>query len=1093
MKSSTICCPAGVFSRKSVCIFRKAWGTALLLLLIPFATLAQVVEPFKPRTSAATPARTVYNIKGDFVLIGNTNLTLQTYGDNLGNGNRQMAFVDVDGDPNTVNSSSATLAFSDEGGQADPACSNIVYAGLYWTGRAHNDGSSPMTFEVGGKTVDKRQVKLKKAGGAYQTITAGPSDIYYPSGAHGNMYSAYAEVTDIVRANGTGEYFVADLAVQAERGDPTGFYGGWGMVVVYENPSMERRAITVFDGHAYVASAAGTFELGVAGFNTPPTGAVGVKMGMMAGEGDVEITGDTFALRGWQPNTSIPQDHFLPNEQGVTNNFFNAEISSSITRNPNLKNNTGLDIKFIELDNSDKKYIRNNQTSTSFLYNSTQDTYIIFSIVFAVDDYVLEVEANSILTAVNGVPVADQHNPPMVRPGDRLSYCLEVKNSGNESVSNAVVAIPMPHAGIFLSESGTAHPSVAPPSPPAYDAAAGTLVWDLGILPVPGNPNTVLAKLCYDIEVTADCYLLTSQRCAPSLLVDGRISGTGTVTGLDVGRAGDFIFGFADGKGTCAGLPITEPTPVPIDIGAAGCTGGEAKHVLFCAADVVNEEIPLSRIAGDFPDGTRFYSAISGSGQGAGTEYSVAVPFPGVTGSQVVYYAVPPGRSAGCYLTFSIQVDAACGVATEKTVADADANGRADAGEELTYTIRVANNFTKPVTVDIADLVPANTVYLSHSAGGSYDSGTGIITWNNLLVPANRDLTVTFVVKVVDDLTGIPEIKNTATVTGPDLPLPQTPKADIDTNPILGLELTKTADRTKRYGILGEKIEYTIRVKNVGNVALTDIVVTDANADDPDVGTVLLPPGQAHFFTAYHTVEQTDIDDGYVYNIALATGKYATNGGSVTAESEDSDPCSICPVDPACPTCTVVPLLGRPIIAVDDAYEHPWSGSDIVMGSVLDNDTFDGQPIVPAKVTLTPLTPSDPGLRMVSDGTVIVSGTLRPGRYEYPYRICEMAVPDNCSDATAVIVIQLDDLFIPGAFTPNGDGDNDLFEILGEEEYDRIELTVINRWGNEVYRSNDYRNSWGGYNLNNGTYYYIIKAWKGEEMDLRKGFLLLSR
>jgi len=1056
---------------------------------------AQVVVPFKPRASAATPSRTVYNIKGDFAMIGNTNLTLQTYGDNTGNGNRQMAFVDVDGDPSTVNSSSSTLVFSDEGGQADPACSNIVYAGLYWTGRAHNEGPSPMTVEVGGgKTLDKRQVKLKKAGGAYQTITAGPSDIYYPSDQHGNMYSAYAEVTDFVRANGTGEYFVADLAVQAGRSDPTGFYGGWGMVVVYENPSMERRAITVFDGHAYVASGAGPYEFGVSGFNTPPTGAVGVKMGMMAGEGDVEIPGDTFTLRGWQPNTSIPQDHFLPNEQGVANNFFNAEISSSITRNPNLKNNTGLDIKFIELDNTDKRYIQNKQDSTTFLYNSTQDTYVIFSIVFAVDDYVLEVEANSTLTAVNGAPVADQHRPPAVKPGDRLSYCLEVKNSGNEAIGNAVVAIPMPHAGLFLSAAGTAHPSVTPASPPAYDAATGTLVWDLDVLPVPGDPKTVLAKLCYDIEVTADCYLLTSQTCAPALLVDGRISGTGVVTSVEVGDAGDFIFGFADGKGTCVGLPITEPTPVPIDISASGCTGGEAKHVLFCAADVTNEEIPVSRIADDFPDGTRFYSDISGSGQGAGTEYTVAVPFPGITGSHVVYHAVPPGGPAGCYLTFSIQVDAACAVSTEKTVADADANGLADGGEELTYTIRVANNFTKPVTVDIADQVPANTVYVSNSAGGSYDGGTGIITWNGVIVPANRDLTVTFVVRVTDDLTGISEIKNTATVSGPDLPQPQTPTADINTNPILALELTKTADRTKDYGILGEAIIYTITVKNTGNVTLTDIVVTDANADDPDVGTVLtLPPGQSRSFPARHTVSQTDIDARYVYNIAEATGKYATNGGSATAESEDTDPCAICPVDPACPTCTVVPLLRRPIIAEADRYEPEWSGFDIVTASVLDNDTFDGQPIDPAKVTLTPLTPSDPGLRMVSDGTIIVSGTLRPGRYEYPYRICEAAVPDNCSDAVAVIVLQLDDLFIPGAFTPNGDGDNDLFEIVGAEEYDRIEFTVINRWGNEVYRSRDYRNTWDGRNLNNGTYYYILKAWKGEDMELRKGFLLLRR
>jgi len=593
--------------------------------------------------------------------------------------------------------------------------------------------------------------------------------------------------------------------------------------------------------------------------------------------------------------------------------------------------------------------------------------------------------------------------------------------------------------------------------------------------------------------VTEDCYLLAGRTCSPSLLMDGRISGTGAVTQVGVGDAGDFIFGFMPGRGSCAGLPITEPTPVPIDIAASGCTGGEVRPILFCAADVLNEEIPVSRIAAHFPDGTRFYSDISGTGEGAGTEYGPAVPFPGVAGTHVSYYAVPPGRPAGCYLTFSIQVDAACEVSTEKTVAEADGNQLADAGEELTYTITVANPFNKPITVTIADQVPANTAYLSCSAGGSHDAGTGIVTWGNLIVPAHRALSVTFVVRVVDDLTGIPEIKNTATVTGPDLPSPQTPTADINTNPILRLELTKTADRTKIYRKPGEVIVYTITVRNTGNVTLTDVEITDSNADDQQLaGSLVLAPGDVRTFKAEHTIVQTDIEDGYVYNIATATGK-AFNGGTATDESKDTDPCALCPVDPTCPNCTIVPISWIPIIAVDDEHEQEWSGFSFVTGSVLENDTFDGLPIDIGKVVLIPLTPSDPGLQMLPDGTIAVSGTLKPGRYEYPYRICEIADPDNCSQAVAVVSILLDRLFIPNVFTPNGDGANDLFEILGADAFDSIDLTVINRWGNEVYRSRDYRNDWNGGRLNNGTYYYVVRASKGEHTEVHKGFVLKKR
>src|SRR5690606_36226546 len=59
-----------------------------------------------------------------------------------------MEYVDVDNDPNTLNSSSAFLNFSDENG-ADPDCSNIIYAGLYWTGRTGRDNQTDVnTFEV---------------------------------------------------------------------------------------------------------------------------------------------------------------------------------------------------------------------------------------------------------------------------------------------------------------------------------------------------------------------------------------------------------------------------------------------------------------------------------------------------------------------------------------------------------------------------------------------------------------------------------------------------------------------------------------------------------------------------------------------------------------------------------------------------------------------------------------------------------------------------------------------------------------------------------------------------------------------------------
>ena len=72
--------------------------------------------------------------------------------------------------------------------------------------------------------------------------------------------------------------------------------------------------------------------------------------------------------------------------------------------------------------------------------------------------------------------------------------------------------------------------------------------------------------------------------------------------------------------------------------------------------------------------------------------------------------------------------------------------------------------------------------------------------------------------------------------------------------------------------------------------------------------------------------------------------------------------------------------------------------------------------------------------------------------------------------------------FIPGGFSPNGDGVNDKF-VIENIGFKRVSLEVFNRWGNRVYRSNDYQNDWDGrctegisigQDLPEGTYFYIV-------------------
>jgi gliding motility-associated-like protein len=51
-------------------------------------------------------------------------------------------------------------------------------------------------------------------------------------------------------------------------------------------------------------------------------------------------------------------------------------------------------------------------------------------------------------------------------------------------------------------------------------------------------------------------------------------------------------------------------------------------------------------------------------------------------------------------------------------------------------------------------------------------------------------------------------------------------------------------------------------------------------------------------------------------------------------------------------------------------------------------------------------------------------------------------------------------LWIPDAFTPDGDGLNDVYEIIGSPF--PLHLTVFDRWGSVVFDGEDYQNDWDG-------------------------------
>ncbi len=63
------------------------------------------------------------------------------------------------------------------------------------------------------------------------------------------------------------------------------------------------------------------------------------------------------------------------------------------------------------------------------------------------------------------------------------------------------------------------------------------------------------------------------------------------------------------------------------------------------------------------------------------------------------------------------------------------------------------------------------------------------------------------------------------------------------------------------------------------------------------------------------------------------------------------------------------------------------------------------------------------------------------------------------------------EIIIPNGITPNNDNYNDTWVIEGCEN---CEVYIYNRWGNKVYYSENYDNSWDGGKNPSGAYYYVI-------------------
>jgi gliding motility-associated-like protein len=244
---------------------------------------------------------------------------------------------------------------------------------------------------------------------------------------------------------------------------------------------------------------------------------------------------------------------------------------------------------------------------------------------------------------------------------------------------------------------------------------------------------------------------------------------------------------------------------------------------------------------------------------------------------------------------------------------------------------------------------------------------------------------------------------------------------------------------------------------------------------NPDV----LDAGASVSATVVYTVTDAEKRDGRVSNTATVTG--TTPAGDVVTDisgTQDNND------DPT-------------VNIIDDAPQAINDNASTIINqpvsfSLTDNDLPSFNGLDRGSIIIVNL-PANGIVQVNPDGTITYTpNRTYSGPDSFTYTITDLKGKISNKALVSIKVIPID-LFIPNTFTPNGDGKNDTFRIIGRESFDSINLLIFNRWGNEVYRRNNYLDDWDGSGLNEGTYYYLITLKKGGNEIVKKGWILLKR
>ncbi|MCL2470592.1 MAG: isopeptide-forming domain-containing fimbrial protein [Propionibacteriaceae bacterium] len=534
---------------------------------------------------------------------------------------------------------------------------------------------------------------------------------------------------------------------------------------------------------------------------------------------------------------------------------------------------------------------------------------------------------------VPGLRVSKVSDPPsgtVLRAGQKVTYTVTAKNTGNVTLNPAVVTDTMSDVldnATFVD--GSAAASIDGQAVGAPVLSGTTLTWS-GALAM-GKTVTLTYQGSVNKDVVATDVLLNAVTGrgtdpgnpgvgVPSNCTTGQETGCFSrlpvgIPGLQVSKVSDPVSGTVLRAGQTVTYTVTGTNTGTVNLDPALLTD-DLSDVLDNASYVAGSAAAsIDGVAAPDPvvSGTTLtWAGPLAPGQTVTVSYRVVVNqnivatdilLNAVTGSatdpvqpgKTVPSNCMTGQETGCFTRLPVGVP---GLRVQK-VSDPVSGTVLRAGQTVTYTVtakNIGNVSLNPVVVsdNMSDVLD-NATYVDGSAAASVGgqsvsaptvSGTSL-KWSGA-VGSGQTVTITYKVVVKSDIVGTDILLNAVTGRGTD---PGNPSVSVPSNcttgkesgcftrlpvGVPGLQVLKVSDPVSGTVLrAGQTVTYTVTATNTGNVNLDPTVVTDDMSDVLDNATYVDGSAKA-------SIDSTEVDDPVLLDHILTWMGPLASGKTVT-------------------------------------------------------------------------------------------------------------------------------------------------------------------------------------------------------------------